>query len=461
MKRIFLLLLVLVLTVSLFMTGCGNSEAEREEELKNTLETTSEKLQSNFSGTDGDYSLVSEYLKSWANSNELKTKENAKNYMVISNPATEGCSKSESTVLQCQINTKDFSNSLQTLSVAMTALLGPEKHGDITLIVTENNDGHLTGATKIDKKYLKCDNFINMQHSDTAQIYTGGCLISNSIMTSDLSYESPAYPNAYEITIRTTGHSDPFNYDNKFPNPVEVLGNLLAAEKSSGQLFQLASFTCETTDGYTPQSAKVVVVIDDNDIKSFTSKFNSSYNKVKKRYEKLEQNFVYTMTSTDLPSKVIKDDISDNIISLMYTLKTGIYSQDEDDGNILAASSLSDVSTKNGEFKLKTVSRSLDEAILEEIKSVFQTTSGLCDIDFEMSGIRKTWSADPDKNTATFFSEAIGAENYVSESVLSSSECDIIYSRTKGINIISYRFDSTHKEPALLNTLHYLEDLVE
>jgi len=72
MKRIFLLLLVLVLTVSLFMTGCGNSEAEREEELKNTLETTSEKLQSNFSGTDGDYSLVSEYLKSWANSNELK-----------------------------------------------------------------------------------------------------------------------------------------------------------------------------------------------------------------------------------------------------------------------------------------------------------------------------------------------------------------------------------------------------
>jgi len=131
MKRIFLLLLVLVLTVSLFMTGCGNSEAEREEELKNTLETTSEKLQSNFSGTDGDYSLVSEYLKSWANSNELKTKENAKNYMVISNPATEGCSKSESTVLQCQINTKDFSNSLQTLSVAMTALLGPEKHGDI------------------------------------------------------------------------------------------------------------------------------------------------------------------------------------------------------------------------------------------------------------------------------------------------------------------------------------------
>lgn len=134
MKRFFLLLVTLMLCASLFLTGCGNVEAEREEELKDILESSSEKLQSNFSGSEGDYSLVSEYLKSWANSNELTVTENADHYIVISNPATEGCGKADSTTLQCQISTKDFSNSLQALSTGMTALLGPENHGDINQI---------------------------------------------------------------------------------------------------------------------------------------------------------------------------------------------------------------------------------------------------------------------------------------------------------------------------------------
>lgn len=461
MKRLFLLTIVLIMSISLFFTGCGDPNAEREEELKETLEKVSENLQSNFSGTHGEFSLVSEYLKSWANSNELTVVETATNYIVISNPATEGCGKADSTTLQCQINTEEFSNSLQTLSTGMTALLGPEEHGNINLIVTENNNGYNIGAEKINKKYLTSDHVINLNHSDEATLYTAGCFTSESVMTSDLSYEAPSYPNAYEITIKTTGYPDPFDFDNKYPNPVEVLGNLLASEKSSGQLFQLASFTCETTEGYTPQSATAVVIIDSNDIKSFTSKFNSSHSKVKKRYEKLEQNFVYTMTAADLPSSVISNDISDNIISLMYTLKTGIYSQDEDSGEIITASAISYVSTKNGKFTLKTTSRSLDETVLAELENVFLTTSGLCNIDYKASEAKKTWTSDSDKQLASFFTDAIGADSYVSDHILSSGECEILYNKTGKLNIISYAFDTTHKEPALLNILHFLNKLVE
>jgi di/tripeptidase len=461
MKRFFLLFVTLMLCASLFLTGCGNAEAEREEELKDILESSSEKLQSNFSGSEGDYSLVSEYLKSWANSNELTVTENADHYIVISNPATEGCGKADSTTLQCQISTKDFSNSLQALSTGMTALLGPENHGDINLIVTENNNGRLIGAEKLPKKYLNCDHFINLEYAEESTLYTGGCFVAENLMTSDIVYEAPAYPNAYEITIKTTNYSDPFNFDTRYPNPVEVLGNLLASEKSSGQLFQLVSFTCDSANGYNPQSANAVVVIDDNDIKSFTSKFNSSYNKVKKKYENLEMNFVYTLTATDMPNMVIRDDIADNIISLLYTLKTGIYTQDEDSGEIIAASAISSISTKDSTFKLKTVSRSLDKEALSEIKNVFKTTSGLCDISFKAGEVKTTWKSDSKKNTASYFTEAIGADSYVSDSILSGSECDIIYAKDNKANIISYRFDATHREPALLNILHFLNNLVE
>lgn len=47
-------------------------------------------------------------------------------YMVIVNPATKGCGKKESTVLECAVKTGDFDNSMQPLAVSMTALLGPD-----------------------------------------------------------------------------------------------------------------------------------------------------------------------------------------------------------------------------------------------------------------------------------------------------------------------------------------------
>lgn len=100
--------------------------------------------------------------------------------------------------------------------------------------------------------------------------------------------------------MRISGYHDPFNIkDTDYPNPVEVIGNLLASEKSSGQLFQLASFNCEAKDGYIPTSATAVVVVDSNDISSFEKRFRSSYNNMKNRFEKLEDNFVYTLTATD------------------------------------------------------------------------------------------------------------------------------------------------------------------
>ena len=72
MRKFFLFIISGTLLLTLFMCGCGLEEIDREKELKAAFETTSEELQSNFSGSDGDYSLVSEYLESWSNNNEIK-----------------------------------------------------------------------------------------------------------------------------------------------------------------------------------------------------------------------------------------------------------------------------------------------------------------------------------------------------------------------------------------------------
>lgn len=462
MKKYFILPISLILILTMFLSSCSLGEVTRENELKTSLETTYEELNSTFSGDTGQYSLVSEYLKSWANKNDIQIAENHENHMVMTNPATKGFKDKETTVLQCSVETDNFNNSMQTLAIALSSLLGPETHGKITLIITENNNGEFTGAKSVDPKYYECDNFINLNQNDKIQLYTSGSYEMNSTMTAKIKTTVPSYSQAFTITMSTSGYNDHFNFENNhYPNPIEIIGSLLATEKSSGQLFQLASFECESADGYIPTTATAVVVVDSNDVESFTKKFNKSYNSVKNKFEKLNDNFVYTLTETTTPEIVMSNQISDNIISLMYTLHTDIYLQDEDNGEIISASDISYVTTENNEFKLAVISRSLDKAVLDEMRATFLTTSGLCDIDYDSSEPSITWDSDNKKGPAVFLTKALGSEESIIPSTLETSECNIFASNNKDLNIVSYRCNISHGDAALMNIIHFLESLTQ
>ncbi len=471
MKKIFVFFILGVLVLSTVLSGCGSASADRQKELNESLNSTYEELTSTFSGSTGEYELISEYLLSWASKNDIKVISNESSYMVLKNPATEGGKKADSTTLQCTIDTKNFSNSLQSLSISLTSLLGPLEHGDITLIITETDNGAFNGAKAVPSKYVVTDHFINMKQNDDIELYTSGSNALTASMTTQLEEAAPHYPFAYAITMKISGYHDPFNQDDSdYPNPVEVIGNLLATEKSSGQLFQLASFECENTSGYVPTSATAVVVIDANDVSSFEKKFKSSYNSMKKKFEKLEDNFVYTFTETDMPDVVISSESSDNIISLMYTLKTGKYhkeevaeenkdSEEEKEEKSLALAEISKVSTNDGQFELLATFRATDKEVLDELSEVYETTSGLCDIDYDKSETKLTWPTKDNTELATYFADTLGAEETIFEYTMNSSECEIFAAKAP-LNIISYQCNIHHGEAALSNICNFLEGLI-
>ena len=327
--------------------------------------------------------------------------------MEIVNPATKGCGKKESTVLECAVKTGDIDNPAQLLAVWRSALLGPESHGKITLIVTENNDGNMIGAASVDPKYYECDNFINMEYSKDIQLLTSGSHTFTSTMSADLQTASPSYSRTYTITMSTSAYADPFDFDTHYPNPVETIGSLLATEKSSGNLFQLVSFDCKVDNGYTPGSATAVVAIDDNDVESFTKKFDKSNESMKKKFDKLEDHrTIHDETST--PDRVIAPQSSDNIISLMYTLQTGIFLQDEDSGDIISKAYISSISTAGNKLQLTIGSRSLQKSVIDEMEHILSTTSGLCDIGYSASEQSMTWSANKDKTSGWLFADVCG-----------------------------------------------------
>ena len=244
--------------------------------------------------------------------------------------------------------------------------------------------------------------------------------------------------------------------------------DLLASAKSSGRLFEIASFTAKDNGDYLPCEAKAVVVIDDNNVEAFKKRFDKSYEAVQKKYDQLAKEtaddgaavepFSYTMEETDMPEKVLKNRASDNIISLMYTLQTGIHLQDEDTDSITAASYIRSISTSKGRFALVMDMRSRDEASMEEMSGNYLITSGLCDVNYSTNEPQRLWTSKKDSSLAAWFTASVNEEN-ADPIRLQSSECDKLYTRGDKPDLIAYRYDKDHRGTALENILAYQTSL--
>ena len=458
MKRLLPFFISILLISMTVMSGCSDTKVNRNEELKGAYETAYSNLKESFEEETCDYDLISEFLKSWAESSGITVEKQSDHYTVLMNPASEGGSAKKTTVLQCALDSDDIQPDLKTLSLGLACLLGPEEHDNIRLIVTEIREGEYLGADSIDAKYLKCNDFINLSKSSNYCVFVSGADTAKASITAKAKKSDPKYTKAFEISMSFDKFADPYKFDKKknYPDPINTVGNLLATAKSSGRLFELASFSSEANEGCLPYSVKAVVVIDENNVEGFTSKFDKSYSSVESRFDKIDAPFVYTMTEVELPESVLSDAVSNSLISLMYTLNTGICSQDEDTGMINAASYIESISTdKNVEVNVDMRSRGSDE--LATLISDYQTTSGLCNMKCSISDKRLVWSSSDDSNLANYFSALVPLAEGESNIMISRGELDVFAAKNKKLNAISYCFVKDVSKNTLRNIVNYMD----
>ncbi len=474
MKRFFAFFTAFIMVLGIFLCGCGDGQIDRNKELKQVLDTCDSKWSQSFPTGTASFDQVEDYIAGWGSSAGLEVTKIADHYMVLTNPATKGNKKTPSVTVAVTVDPASLRNAEPLLSLGMTSILGPTEHGRLRLIVTESaseGSGQLfPGAEQVKSKYLKCDHFIYLYGGDSAMVYTDGPLTSVCNLSSSAKRKKPDYTNAYELTVTVPERLDPYDFDKEHyvPNPINVLGDLLASAKSAGRLFEIASFTCEDNGQYLPSEAKAVVVIDDNNVEAFQKRFDKSLETLTDSFKDLDlgkdkngtplADFTYTMAPTELPDTVLRQTVSDNIISLMYTLQTGIHLQDEESGAITAASYIRSISTKGGSFRLAMDLRSRDDSSMEEMSGNYLITSGLCDVKYTAEDPHRLWSSETDSSLAAWFIATVNDEDD-DTSLLQSSECDLLAAKRDGLDMISYRFDEDHPADALDNLLNYASTL--
>ncbi|MGN1218170.1 MAG: hypothetical protein ACI4TD_09355, partial [Phocaeicola sp.] len=324
MKRVIPFFILIAMMSALLFSGCG--EVNRDNELKEMLSANEDALEDTITKDTCDFELFADYMKSWSESSGVNIRFRGKHSLAIVNDATPGCENEPSVTLLCNFCTTDTGSSVETVATASTALLGPSNHGKITLIITENKDGRHIGINEVPNRFIASDYLINLQTSSSDTILISGPKNATCSFLIEGTTETPRYAKAYEIRMSMPKYTDPYNFvkGSNYPNPINTIGSLLANAKSSGKLFDIASFTCDAKEGYTPNTATAVIVIDSNSVDSILGKFDKSYSNVEDKFDSMEENFVYTITETEMPEAVLSDETSNNLISLMYTLNTGI-----------------------------------------------------------------------------------------------------------------------------------------
>lgn len=412
MKRFFSFLLISTITVVfLLFTGCDANKEEAKLTVKESLNANYDALTKELKDVK-DFQKVSDYLAKWAKENKISVKTSNDKYIVLSKPASEGYEDAETFTIQSSIaldSESDKEEDLQNAAAAMALMYSADNHGTLKAIFTSQVAGKPVGANALNEKYLKCDNFIQLDYNEDSTLYNSIAASSNVTASRQIHNVAPKYTKAYKINLEGTPYRSPYKYRGDYPNAIKTIGDLLASCQSSSVLFELASFKGGEAGDLYPKSATAIIVLQENDVESFTSRFEHSYEKVEDYYDEIEEPFKYTMTETKLPDQVISTKDTDNIVSLMYTITNGTYLK-SDKGDVLAVSNIGRVTTKY-QFRMDINAKSLENSLMSEMHTVFQTTCGLCDIKYKETGSTKLWYASSEnKPLIKALSDSLGVK---------------------------------------------------
>ena len=163
------------------------------------------------------------------------------------------------------------------------------------------------------------------------------------------------------------------------------------------------------------------------------------------------------MTETEMPETVLSDETGNNLISLMYTLNTGICLQEEETGIILAASYIRNIDTDNGSLNMQLDIRTRGESYLDSISSEYETTAGLCNTSYKCQKNGYVWHSAEKSMLVSFFTSLVPLLDGDSSISLKKYENDEIAPRLPNQDMIIYTFEKNNRKSVLQNITHFLD----
>lgn len=447
MKRLTAAALILALCFTV-LTGCGDDEEKEPDAAAVRIEILDEfnKI-ARIPRESGHEKAISSYLRSWAKENGFEVIRDSSNNVVITMAPSAGYENAPAVILQCNMDSKiavsedstfdpvndplvllDNGDTLSADGTSLGAdsaagmasilyiLKHARLHGPLKAVFTTGGENGMTGAEKLDPKYLEGDFLINFGWNSDRTFGIGSAGTAYFDMTREIQWGRPQ--NAIPYTLSISGLNGGTAVDNiggGGANAVKIIGEILANAQGRGILFELGSFNGGTSRDTIPDSAAVLIIINESDVKKMQDVVNDSVNAFRDAYGEVEQNHVFTYTEAQMPDKVVSFEDTGSIISFIYGILNGVQSMSESyPGVVEGASNLGLVSTATGNFLCQVSAACTTDVDLYKITTAHEAVSGMSGLEYtHYDGIPR-WPDHPDSalcaSILNIFSDLYGAK---------------------------------------------------
>lgn len=454
-KKIISVLLILSL---LAVCGCTKETDEPN------VPTTDELIASQYNdlitdaGSETDAGKIIDYVRSWAEDNDISCDTASNGSLVMKFKASKGCDEYPSTALHCSISGTDNENEMQYLAVMMYAVTHLDKHGELSAIVSPADT-----KADIDRKYIKTDNFINLEYSEDDLSLLTSCAASSKYRLSHrINYTSPRYDTAYRITIKNLKGGKVSDLEEGHPNPLLNINSILANFKTNGLLYDLAKFKGGTSSDSYGTRASAVVVISRSDAESFEKCLDKAIAKFDKKWGDLEEGYEFSYEQTDMPSRVMTPESASDIVSLFYTMLSGVYLTDEDTDETVAYTNIGRLSIKNSIASVRIKAASKSYPTLTEMDDAVKTIAEISNFSYRKTSSSVLWKEYENRGllgSFQFAADEITGNKIAEASTFETHLCGVLKDRNNSLSLLSFGLNYNHWDDAANTIIEFLEDI--
>lgn len=420
----------------------------------------------------GHEQAVSDFLKDYLTKLGLSVVQDENNNIIADKPATAGLENAPLTILQGHMDMvcvaeEGYSYNPLTDAIklvrgekyleaegtslgaddgigvaeAIYILKNAKEHGAIRLIVTVDEEQGMSGAIKLDKKYLADASYlINCDSENYDELTVGSAGSVNLDFTRELKRVETTMPNAFELNLKGLlgGHSGERIGDGR-GNAIRTLAMTIGALAKKGTI-ELVEFTGGKARNAIPAAARAVFFTDldraavEAVLADQKARFNNMYGTV-------DAGLFFTLDDTETAKMALTAGDATRLIRLLTILHTGIFAMSTViPGLVETSANLGLVNMTDEEVEVQYFPRSAIDQKIDEMRFMAEEWAALTGFTVHIGTQSPGWKENKDSKLAKImtavFKEQNGKDMKV-ETIHAGLECGWHFLKNPKLDMVS------------------------
>ena len=419
---------------------------------------------------------ICEWLINWAKENNLETKSDQTNNLLIKVPASPGHENSQAVVIQGHLDmvcektkdsTHDFSKdpikfvydgewltadrttlgSDNGIAIAMAMVLAIDKnieHGPLELLFTVDEESGLTGANALEPGFIDGKILLNVDSEDEG-VFTVGCAGGvNTYISLPLEFENVSSTHKQfkiEAGGMKGGHSG-IDINAEKANAIRVLGRTLYQIKEEMDI-RLADIKGGSAHNAIPRDAEALVYVSEEkaeQLKNITSNYEKT---IKNEFQITEPNlYISVKNVNNEKNRVLTAESTKKVIDFVTVVPHGVDAMSPDIKDLVETSNnFANIKIEKETLKILTSQRSSLVSRLDALTHRIETIARLAGCEANSGDSYPPWQPDMDSPLLQI-SKTVYEKMYnkkpVVEVIHAGLECGIIGDKNPGMDMISF-----------------------